>query len=61
MIEYRVSSFCNLGNCVAVGMAPDGRVAVADTKTEQAPLLFSGPEWAAFCDGVRLGDFDHLA
>lgn len=60
MIEYRVSSFCNLGNCVAVGLAPDGRVAVADTKTDQDPLLFTTDEWTAFCDGVRRGEFEDL-
>ena len=60
MIEYKVSSACNLGNCVAVGMAPDGRIALADTKTGQAPLLFTESEWVAFCDGVRRGEFDSI-
>lgn len=58
MTEYRVSSFCNLGNCVAVGRAPDGLIAMSDTKTDQAPLLFTEAEWAAFCAGVRRGEFD---
>ncbi|MET0187956.1 MAG: DUF397 domain-containing protein [Pseudonocardia sediminis] len=60
MIDYRVSSFCHLGNCVAVGATPDGAIAVADTKTDEAPLLFTREEWTAFCDGVRRGDFDDL-
>lgn len=60
MIEYRTSSFCNLGNCVAVGRAQDGRVAVADTKAVRPPLLFTAAEWTAFCERVRLGEFDGL-
>ena len=60
MIDYRVSSYCHLGNCVAVGVAPDGGIAVADTKTDQAPLVFTSAEWASFCDGIRRGDFDDV-
>ncbi|MDN5915498.1 MAG: DUF397 domain-containing protein [Pseudonocardia sp.] len=60
MIDYRVSSYCHLGNCVAVGAAPGGGIAIADTKTDQAPLVFTGTEWAAFCEGVRRGEFDDL-
>ncbi len=59
MIEYRTSSSCTYGNCVAVGVGPDGRVAVRDTKDPGGPeLLFTPEEWAAFTAGVRNGEFD---
>lgn len=61
MIDYRGSSYCHLGNCVAVGATPEGGIAVADTKTDQPPLLFTRAEWAAFCDAVRRGEADDLA
>ncbi|GAA4543552.1 DUF397 domain-containing protein [Pseudonocardia xishanensis] len=58
MIEYRVSSFCSAGNCVAVGRTAEG-YAVADTKDGSArPLEFTVDEWAAFVAGVKNGEFD---
>lgn len=59
MTEYKTSSFCTYGNCIAVGVIPGGQVAVRDTKNPGGPeLLFSSEEWAAFTAGVRNGEFD---
>lgn len=60
MIEYRISSFCNLGNCVEVGQAPDGSVVVRDTKDagRSQSLTFTRDEWLAFLAGARAGEFD---
>jgi hypothetical protein len=59
MIEYKVSSFCSLGNCVEVGLAPDGDIAVRDSKVPAvAPLRFTPEEWRDFVAGVRAGEFD---
>lgn len=60
MIEYRTSSFCNLGNCVEVGRAPDGTVLVRDTKDagRRVALSFTPDEWRAFVLGVKAGEFD---
>lgn len=59
MIDYKVSSFCSLGNCVEVGVAPDGAIAVRDSKApEVGPLLFTPEEWRSFVAGVRNGEFD---
>lgn len=60
MTEFRVSSFCNYGDCVEVGTAPDGAWIVRDTKdAERATALrFTAEEWTAFVRGVKAGEFD---
>lgn len=62
MIEYRISSFCDMGGCVEVGHAPDGSVVVRDAKdpSRAIALSFDRGEWATFLAGVRNGDFDAL-
>lgn len=49
----------NSGNCVEVMVTADG-VFVRDTKDAGlgGELGFTHPEWAAFLDGVRKGEFD---
>jgi hypothetical protein len=58
--EFKISSFCNWGNCVEVGQAPDGFVLVRDTKDPQrlTSLSFSAAEWSAFVLGAKAGEFD---
>jgi hypothetical protein len=47
------------GSCVEVLMLADDSVKVRDTKDRQGPVLsFTAAEWAAFTEGVRLGEFD---
>jgi Domain of unknown function (DUF397) len=60
VIEFKVSSFCSLGDCVEVGQLPDGAVAVRDTKDRErgTPLVFTPEEWTAFVAGVKNGEFD---
>jgi hypothetical protein len=49
---------CNGNGCVEV-RADAGMVLVRDSKESAGPVLtFTGPEWAAFLDGARDGEFD---
>lgn len=57
MVEFKISSFCNLGGCVEVGRG-DGVVLVRDTKNRDRELEFTHEEWAAFVLGVKRGEFD---
>jgi hypothetical protein len=58
-IDWRVSSLCaGNGDCVAVGMLPDGHVLLKDTKDPHGPQLrFDASEWRAFVAGIRAGEF----
>ena len=48
------------GACVEVAPV-DGGVAVRDSKDRGGPVLaFTVAEFAAFLDGARNGEFDHL-
>jgi hypothetical protein len=48
------------GACVEV-RAIEGGVRVRDSKHPNGPqLAFTPREWAAFIEGVRAGEFDHL-
>ena len=38
-IDWRVSSWCAAGDCVAVGRLPDGQVLLKDTKDPDGPQL----------------------
>ena len=47
------------GNCVEVATNLPGVVAVRDSKDRAgAALTFGRPDWSAFVDGVRRGEFD---
>jgi Domain of unknown function (DUF397) len=57
--EFRISSFCNVGNCVSVRIASAGDVMLKDTKAQAGPTLaFTRDEWRAFVAGVKHGEFD---
>ena len=60
MLQYKVSSFCNYGNCVEVGRSPEGPVVVRDSKDPErrTSLVFTPEEWTAFVAGVKNGEFD---
>jgi hypothetical protein len=48
------------GDCVEMRRQPDG-VQVRDSKHPDGPVLtFTAAEWAAWLDGARKGEFDHL-
>ena len=61
-LDFRISSYCCPGTCVAVAAMPDGGVAVRDTKVQDGPvLLFTAEEWDSFIAGAREGQFDRSA
>ena len=58
-VVWLVSGSCFGGNCVRVGLLPNGDIAVGDTKNpDNAPQAFSPDEWDAFIEGVKAGTFD---
>lgn len=57
-LTWRTSSFSDGLQCVAVADLGDGRVAMRSSKDRDH---FTGPEWAAFIQGVKAGEFDDLA
>lgn len=61
-MTYRTSSFCNYGECIAVGVSASGSIAIKDTKASgHKALLFTSEEWQAFVKGIKNGDFDQLS
>jgi hypothetical protein len=60
VVDYKISSFCSLGDCVEVGQMPGGAVTVRDTKDPERrmALTFTRDEWDAFVKGVKAGEFD---
>jgi hypothetical protein len=59
----KASASSGQGNCAEVaGLPLGGGVAVRDSKDPGGPVLvFTPAEWAAFLDGAKAGEFDHLA
>ena len=55
------SSLSNLGNCFEVARLGPNLIGVRNSRTPEAVLHFTNAEWKAFVQGVRIGDFDHLA
>ena len=56
-IEWRVSSFCANGACVAVAKDGEGFL-VRDTKQADGPVLqFTADEWTAFVAAVKNDEF----
>ncbi|MCS0604956.1 DUF397 domain-containing protein [Streptomyces sp. LP11] len=49
------------GQCVELAALPDGRVAMRNSTDPAGPaLVFQGAEIAAFLDGAKKQEFDHL-
>jgi hypothetical protein len=58
-IKSRMSS--SQGQCVELRRSAGG-VEVRDSKDPEGPILgFTPREWAAWLDGAKKGEFDHLA
>ncbi|MFC8449461.1 DUF397 domain-containing protein [Kitasatospora sp. NPDC057223] len=58
-VKSRVSA--QNGQCVELAGADAGQVAFRNSTDPQGPaLLFTPGEFAAFLDGAKGGDFDHL-
>lgn len=46
------------GNCVEVAFLANGQVAVRNSRNPSgSALVFSGPEWDAFLNGAKDGEF----
>lgn len=66
--DWIKSSFCPVEACVEVSASdvelPDAKVAavaVRDSKNPAGGILFyTSEEWAAFIEGAKAGEFDHL-
>jgi Domain of unknown function (DUF397) len=57
-LTWRKSSFCNSSSCVEV-TGVESHILMRDSKVTNGPTLqFSLPEWHAFLNGVRDGEFD---
>lgn len=60
-IDFRISSYCHHGGCVAVGIDQD-EILVRSSRLPDSPVLrFTAAEWDAFVAGVRDGEFDRAA
>jgi hypothetical protein len=56
-IEWRISSLCGNGGCVAVAKSDAGFL-VRDSKDDNSPVLrFTTEEWSAFVSGVKADEF----
>lgn len=57
---FKASASGSVGNCVEACRREDGGIDVRDSKANgTGPVLsFTGPEWEAFLDGARKGEFD---
>ncbi len=57
----KASASVSSGECVEMSRAPD-QIRVRDSKDPAGPVLrFTPAEFAAWLDGARRGEFDHLA
>jgi hypothetical protein len=57
----KASASIGNGACVELAKVGDGRIALRDSKNPQTPpLLYTHAEIAAFLDGAKKLEFDHL-
>lgn len=54
---FKVSSFTDRGNCVAVKIT-DRNVFLTHSRRPGLPEVFTHGEWDAFLKGVKAGEFD---
>ena len=61
-VPWKKSSFSINGGCVETAPLQDGTVGIRDSKDPAAGMLvFTRHEIHCFLQGVRNGEFDHLA
>jgi hypothetical protein len=58
-LRFKVSTFSGGGNCVEIGLNPNGGAVIRDTKdpARVTALAFGRDEWTAFIDGVKNDEF----
>lgn len=57
----KASASNSQGNCVEVAPLPDGQIAVRNSHHPLGPvLIYTRSELAAFLNGAKNGEFDHL-
>jgi hypothetical protein len=54
------ASNANGGSCVELAPNPEGGAFLRDSKLPGVALMYTRPELAAFIQGARNGEFDHL-
>lgn len=60
-LRWQKSSLSGASGCVETAPSA-GLVAVRDSKDPAGPVLrYTRHEWAVFVEGVKRGEFDHLA
>lgn len=58
----KASRSASAGECVEARNTSDGMIQLRDSKNPDGPTLtFTPHEWAAWLDGAKKGEFDHLA
>jgi len=59
-VEFKISSYCSLGNSVEAGFSSDGSVVVRRSRDADraTSLVFTREEWISFVQGVKAGEFD---
>lgn len=60
-MEFKISSFCSIGDCVEVG-ADDEQVVVRDTKkaTGGKTIEMTRAQWNTFVAAIKNGDGDRF-
>lgn len=57
-IPWRKATKSTAGNCIQV-MRRNGVIMISDSKNPAGPILsYTLPEWDAFLDGAKRGEFD---
>lgn len=57
-MDFKISSYCETGTCVEVGLDQDVAVVRHSVLGDMVELTFSHGEWLAFIRGVKAGEFD---
>jgi Domain of unknown function (DUF397) len=60
-VAWRKATRSGGTNCVEVAAGSEGDVLMRNSRHPDGPALsYTPPEWAAFIDGVKNGEFDDL-
>nr|WP_305789820.1 DUF397 domain-containing protein [Actinoplanes lichenis] len=59
-LDWRIATRSSGGNCVQVAAAADMIAVRHSRRPEQEIILYTKPEFEAFLDGAKKGEFDDL-